>query len=48
MVKLGKNPDDTVNIGIPEDDRICDWARLASERFGKEIVVVKAPRQRDL
>ena len=45
MVKLDKSPDDTMNIGIPED-RICDWARLASERFGKDIVVVKAPRRR--
>lgn len=31
------------NISIPED-KICEWARCASERFGKEIVVVKSPR----
>lgn len=47
MVKLDKSPDDSVNIGIPED-RICDWARLISERFGKDIVVVKAPSRRQI
>ncbi|KAK3153383.1 hypothetical protein QOZ80_2BG0171640 [Eleusine coracana subsp. coracana] len=34
-----------MNIDIPEA-RICEWARHASERFGKDIAVVKAPRRR--
>jgi hypothetical protein len=33
------------NIGIPED-KICEWAHRASERFGKSITVVKPHRRR--
>ncbi|CAL5008638.1 unnamed protein product [Urochloa decumbens] len=33
------------NRGIPQDE-ICEWAHRTSEHFGKEITVVKAPRQR--
>ncbi|RCV30147.1 hypothetical protein SETIT_6G070800v2 [Setaria italica] len=37
--------DSIANIGVPED-KICEWAHRASERFGKAITVVKAHRRR--
>jgi hypothetical protein len=43
MVKI--SADSAMNHGIPED-RVCEWARRASDRFGKDIAVVKTPRRR--